>query len=224
MDRYFAVVDDRRGEWTSGPTTEVYTFEVEDDQFAKRVMASYLKRRTGWGLLFLSRITSGIKVEEIEISDDLEIDTIELSQENLQDLDFASVFVGQRMLSQLQAFDPEVRTRRLEAIEERRKKDEEDRARVAAMPLPKVGEDVYVPSALHLSHGCDDVVGGLARVKSVSTGVSRGEQAHFISVIEIPGGFNWEHHLALQQDKLKREFGENRAYPNPDYRPEFNEP
>ena len=91
------------------------------------------------------------------------------------------------------------------------------------LAIPKVDDDIYVQTALHLSRGRDDVVGGLARVTSVSGGMSGGEAVHFITVKEISGGFNWEHYLALEQENLKKEFGKQRAYPDPDLSPEFNE-
>lgn len=126
------------------------------------------------------------------------------------------------MIFQLQRLVHKVGNR-LGTIRKREKKDKTDGVKVAAMPLPKVGDDIYVPTHLYLSHGCDDVVGGLAKVKSVSGGISGGEQVHFISVVEIFGDFNWEHYLALMQDELKKEFDNNRAYPKPDDRSEFNE-
>ena len=81
------------------------------------------------------------------------------------------------------------------------------------MPLPKVGDDIYVPTS-YMNDGIVDVVGGLAKVKSVSEGIIAGKLVHYVSVREIPGFFNWESYLALMQDELKEKFGNNR---NPDY-------
>ena len=113
---------------------------------------------------------------------------------------------------------------RMTAINKIKKKDRANKAKVKAMTLPKIGDEIYVPTALHLSRGRDDVVGGLATVTKISKSMSGGEQVHFISVKEIPGGFNWEQSLALKQDELKDRFGNNRAYPDPDNDPNFNEP
>lgn len=225
MNKYLAVVGDHRGQWTSGDLTQAYVFEVDDDKVAVRIVASYLNGRNGYALELLGRITGGLQVQKIRVPDKVQdSDIAELSHERQQEIGFEHLFIGESMISQLQPFDSEVRKDRLAAIKKREKKDKTDRAKVAAMPLPKVGDDIYIPSALHLSRGRDDVVGGLARVKSVSKQMSGGEQVHFISVKEIHGGFNWEQHLALMQAELKNEFGKNRAYPDPDDRPEFNEP
>ncbi len=189
-------------------------------------MASYLNGRNGYALELLGRITIGLQVQKVQVPDKVrDSDIAELSHQRQQEIGFDHLFIGESMISQLQPFDPEAKKDRLTAIKKCERKDKADRAKVAAMPLPKVGNDIYVPSALHLSRGRDDVVvGGLARVKPVSKQMSGGEQVHFISVKEIPGGFNWEQHLALMQDELKKEFGKNRAYPDPDDCPEFNEP
>lgn len=89
--------------------------------------------------------------------------------------------------------------------------------------LPKVGDDIYVPSAFFLSHGSDDQVGGLAKVERVRVSTHNPE-IHFISVKEVNGDYNWEQYLAPQQEELKERFGTSRAYPDPDDRPEFNNP
>lgn len=91
--------------------------------------------------------------------------------------------------------------------------------------LPKIGDDIYIPSQFYLSHGVDDLVGGLARVSKIepiaSTGPNKGK--HFVSVAEVPGtAWNWEGYLAIMQPKLKKEFGSKRAYPDPDYSPDSN--
>lgn len=73
----------------------------------------------------------------------------------------------------------------------------------------KVGDDMYIPSAMYISRGSDDRVGGLAEIKSID---SKG----MVSFKEIPGvSYNYEY-LLKEQDKLKKEFGNSRAYPDPD--------
>lgn len=90
--------------------------------------------------------------------------------------------------------------------------------------IPKVGDEIYVPTSLYLGHGRDDVEGGLAKITSVKPGISAGKTVSFVTVAEHPGvSYNLEF-LAPQQEKLKEEFGNNRAHPDPDYREEFNEP
>ncbi len=92
----------------------------------------------------------------------------------------------------------------------------------AMVPVPKIGSDIYVPTSLYMDHGRDDVVGGLAKVTSVKPGISGGKTVSFVTVAEIPDSFNWEQYLAPMQDKLKKEFGANRARPDPDNRQQFN--
>ena len=93
------------------------------------------------------------------------------------------------------------------------------------IPLPKVGDDIYVPTELFLSHGRDDRRGGLAKVKKVEPGMSAGKTVHYVTTEEFPNlQHNWEGYLAEQQDRLKEEFGDQRAYCDPDDRKEFNEP
>lgn len=84
--------------------------------------------------------------------------------------------------------------------------------------LPKVGDDIYVTSAMYMSHGVDDRVGGLAKV----TKVTDRNGNLMVEVAEFPRtSWNWGP-LAEQQDSLKAEFGKNRAYPDPDNSPESN--
>jgi hypothetical protein len=91
--------------------------------------------------------------------------------------------------------------------------------------VPRVGEQIYVPTALHLSRGRDDVQGGKAKVTAVSAGISAGKPVHFVSVEEHPASsYNWEEYLAKQQAELEKEFGNKRAHPDPDDDPQFNEP
>lgn len=87
---------------------------------------------------------------------------------------------------------------------------------------PKIGDKIYVDTHLYLSHGVDDVVGGLATVSEVKRGISGGEPTYYVSVKEHPGDeYNWEF-LSQDQEKLKEQFGDSVAYSDPDNRPEFN--
>jgi hypothetical protein len=92
------------------------------------------------------------------------------------------------------------------------------------MDVPKPGDVIYVDTELYVSHGVDDFRGGKATVTAVRMGVSRGASVPFVEVAENPGSFyNWEL-LAEKQAALAAEFGDVRAHPDPDPRPEFNEP
>ena len=92
-----------------------------------------------------------------------------------------------------------------------------------AFTVPKVGDVVYVPTDLYLSHGVDDFRGGRSQVVEVRVETSAGLKEAFIRVRENPGVlYNWAH-LSRQQEELKKKFGDQKAYSDPDYRPEFNE-
>jgi hypothetical protein len=87
---------------------------------------------------------------------------------------------------------------------------------------PKVGEDIYIPTQLFLSHGMDDFLGGLCQIVRVKKGISAGEPTWFVSVAEDPGTeYNWEI-LLEKQNELKAKCGDRRGRPDPDDRPEFN--
>jgi hypothetical protein len=85
-----------------------------------------------------------------------------------------------------------------------------------------VGDEIYVDTALHLHHGRDDVRGGRARVVRVHEGY-HGVKGVFVEVAEHPGDlYPWDV-LGPTQEKLKEEFGDQRARPDPDLQPEFND-
>ena len=89
-------------------------------------------------------------------------------------------------------------------------------------PPPKVGDEVYVGTALYMSHGADDFQGGLCKITEVGVGISAGKPEWFVSVEERPGhGYNYSI-LLESQEKWKAEFGTNRGYPDPDNSPESN--
>lgn len=94
------------------------------------------------------------------------------------------------------------------------------------MTVPKVGDTIYVPSAWYLSHGKDDFAGGKATVTKVDA--SRytdrdGEPIVYIRIKERPGTeYNWKT-LEPQQEKLKVEYGDQVAHPDPDDSPESNQ-
>lgn len=95
---------------------------------------------------------------------------------------------------------------------------------IEAVPVPKVGDEIYVDTSLFLSHGKDDVMGGRARVSEVILGVSEGKPCHYVVVDEQPGWQqNWTTYLALIQEELRAKFGDERAHPSQDHRPKFNE-
>jgi hypothetical protein len=96
--------------------------------------------------------------------------------------------------------------------------------------VPQVGDEVYLPTELHLTHGADDFVGGRCRVGRVVDGSGSGllERVPFrdsvgVELEERPGWiYDWIH-LVDQQEQLRAELGSLRGYPKPDLRPQFNE-
>ena len=87
---------------------------------------------------------------------------------------------------------------------------------------PRIGQEIYIPSSRYISHGRDGIAGGLATITEVKEGGSAG--SWFVSVEEVPGkSYNYEILMELQ-DELKKEFGEQRAHPDPDWSPESNPP
>ena len=89
---------------------------------------------------------------------------------------------------------------------------------------PKVGDTIYIPTALYVYRGEDDIQGGKAVVSKIKTETYGENRITWVSVNENPGtSYNWES-LSEEQEKLKKKFGEQKAYPDPDYRPEFNCP
>ncbi|MBM3200773.1 hypothetical protein FJZ53_07585 [Candidatus Woesearchaeota archaeon] len=91
------------------------------------------------------------------------------------------------------------------------------------LSLPKIGKDVYIPTSLYLGHGRDDFQGGLCKIVSIEEGISAGKKTYFVEVAERPGHmYNWDY-LQENQGKWKKEYGNKRGYPDPDYRTEFND-
>lgn len=93
----------------------------------------------------------------------------------------------------------------------------------AKYEIPKVGTDLYVPTAFYLGHGRDDFLGGLCQVKNVEEDISAGKKVPFVEFVERPGhSYNLEY-LLEKQTELKKEYGDRRGRPDPDYSPEFND-
>lgn len=81
---------------------------------------------------------------------------------------------------------------------------------------PKVGSKIYVNSSFYISHGSDDFVGGIATISKVYQDISGGKKTWFIEIEERPDtAYNYEI-LAEEQKKLKKEFGKQKAHPDPD--------
>ncbi|MEV0296327.1 hypothetical protein [Nocardia sp. NPDC050710] len=95
------------------------------------------------------------------------------------------------------------------------------RERITYTDRPVVGADIYVDTHLFLGHGEDDVRGGLARVVAVHEDAEYPDDP-MVDVAEHPDySYNWAL-LSREQDRLRAEFGDRRAYADPDLRPEFD--
>jgi hypothetical protein len=89
--------------------------------------------------------------------------------------------------------------------------------------VPAIGQEIYVPTSLYISHGEDDVLGGRATVMSVSEEKLGNRIVHCITVKEHPSvTYYWETYLAEYQEEWEQQFGDQRAKPIPDNREEFN--
>jgi hypothetical protein len=84
---------------------------------------------------------------------------------------------------------------------------------------PKVGDKIYVESRFYISHGSDDVVGGLATISRVTEeDTTNAFNRWFVEVEELPGrNYNWNYLMEPgRQEKLKKQFGKRKAHPDPD--------
>ena len=81
---------------------------------------------------------------------------------------------------------------------------------------PEVGDSIYVPSQFYISHGSDDVRGGKATISKVKKSMSGGKMVWFVTVKETGRGHNWSQFLKDDQKKLKKEYGNQVAHPDPD--------
>ena len=93
------------------------------------------------------------------------------------------------------------------------------------MAKPNVGDKIYVEGMVYLHHGVDDFRGGLCTVKEVRSHFEKGEEAVFSVEVDEDSGtwYTWTGYLEPRQEEWKKIYGEQKAGPKPDYRPEFND-
>lgn len=97
------------------------------------------------------------------------------------------------------------------------------KAQEKTLAVPVVGQEIYIPSSVYLSHGEDDVLGGRAIVARVKEEKHGDRTVHGITVKELPNTtYYWENGLAQQQNELQKRFCDQCARPDPDEREEFN--
>jgi len=82
----------------------------------------------------------------------------------------------------------------------------------------KVGDSIYIPTSLYLSHGEDDFDGGLCKI--IEIGEKFGWK--WIRVKENPSSQHSYDYLLEGQEKWKKEYGNRKGKRSPDYSPQFN--
>jgi len=86
----------------------------------------------------------------------------------------------------------------------------------AGSGVPTVGVWIYVPTMMSISHGWDDVAGGLAQVTKVESMAYNGGD-HWISVAQHDRRMSWKVGLRDEQEKLRKRHGTELARRAPDY-------
>ena len=93
--------------------------------------------------------------------------------------------------------------------------------------LPVVGEDIYIPTSLHVYRGKDDFEGGLCKIsKIIKSDFLPEDHYNYLMIIveeEPQSEHNWNY-LLEHQEEWKKRFGNERGHSDPDYREEFNPP
>ena len=96
------------------------------------------------------------------------------------------------------------------------------------MDLPQKGDKIYIPSSLYISHGRDDIKGGLAEITEININRDLGENHFnycFVGLKGFPKSIKWNYKSLIdQQSELKKEFGDKYAAPDPDLHPSSNPP
>ena len=93
---------------------------------------------------------------------------------------------------------------------------------------PKIGDKIFIPSALYVYRGEDDIDGGLATINLVkpSDHLPKDHFNYWMVGFEETGPgryYNWRN-LMQEQAELEIKYVGKKAQPNPDLRPEFNQP
>lgn len=90
---------------------------------------------------------------------------------------------------------------------------------------PIIGEKIYVPTSLYLSHGRDDFAGGIATIDYIKEDTKSDILDYNRIMVGIKErentGYNWQYLLA-NQEKWSKEYAGCIAHPDPDYAEEAN--
>lgn len=91
---------------------------------------------------------------------------------------------------------------------------------------PKIGQQIYVPSAMYVYRGADDFAGGLATIDKIehSKHLPKDHVNYtMVTIKERPNtSYNWKS-LLEKQEYLAKEYAGKIAHPDPDLRPDFND-
>lgn len=87
--------------------------------------------------------------------------------------------------------------------------------------LPVIGQEIYVRGAMYMSRGEDDFAGGKAVISKIEE--CGGSQPYLmVGIAERPGWLGGWATIEAEQEALAARYGDERAHPDPDTRPEFN--
>lgn len=93
---------------------------------------------------------------------------------------------------------------------------------------PKIGDKIYVDASYHVYRGEDDFEGGLATINRIDISKSLPKDhinSIFIGIEERNPAHSYNYKMLMEeQDELKERYQKQVAHPNPDLRPEFNQP
>jgi len=88
------------------------------------------------------------------------------------------------------------------------------------MRIPLIGEMIYIPTQLYISHGEDDVTGGLATINKIKVSDYLPKGHHnsiMVGVKEVKGTLYGWSYLLEHQEKWSEEYKGKVAHPDPDY-------
>lgn len=101
------------------------------------------------------------------------------------------------------------------------------KAKPKAFRPPNIGDKIYVPTYLYLSRGRDDFQGGLCTISRVECSNTLPEDhCNYCFVRTKESGRSTSHNYKMlleEQAKLKKEFGKNKGYKDPDMSPSSND-
>ena len=92
---------------------------------------------------------------------------------------------------------------------------------------PIRGEKIYVPTSLYVYRGKDDFIGGIANIDRIRY-ESDLPKDHYnytmVGIKERPNNMYNCNYILENQRRWEEEYGDQEAFPDPDYRDEFNLP